>query len=446
MKIALPKQVETLIERLQQSGFEAYAVGGCVRDSLLGKTPKDWDVTTSATPEQVSGLFAAERVVETGMKHGTVTVLIDSLPIEVTTFRVESSYGDHRHPDSVRFTLDLKEDLARRDFTVNAMAYNPNRGLIDFFDGQLDLARRRLRCVGDPNKRFAEDALRIIRALRFSSVLEFPIEDKTAQAIRRHREDLLYVAHERISSELMKLLGGNAVGTVLRQYADVLFTVLPELKPMYGFEQHSRYHAYDVYEHTVRSVEAITPCPLLRFTMLFHDSGKPNTFTQDADGTGHFYGHDTESVALVKKAMERLRVSRAFFDRVVLLITHHDLRFEQTDAMLKRWLGRLGEEAMRQLLAVQAADCAAQAPSLIYRLENLVELEKRLNRLVEQEACFTLKQLNVNGNDLIELGIPEGSAVGECLQFLLDAVIEGSCGNEKTALLKQAASFKEKRF
>lgn len=435
MHISLPSPVLQLIETLNRAGFAAYAVGGCVRDALRGVTPPDFDIATDATPEQVTALFADERVVATGLAHGTVTVILSDLPMEVTTFRKESGYGDHRHPDSVQFTSQLKEDLARRDFTVNAMAYHPAEGLMDFFGGQADLENRIIRCVGDPDERFNEDALRILRALRFASVLGFTIEPATAKALHSHREDLGFVANERICAELLKLLCGQEVATILREYVDVITTILPELTDCVGFEQHSRYHIYDVYEHTLHSVAAIPNDPILRFTMLLHDSGKPLAFTQEPDGTGHFYGHGTHSVRLAEQAMRRLRVSNAFFEQVSTLICYHDLRFESTIPFIKRWLNRLGEDTLRKLFKVQAADCAAQAPNLLGRLDGLRRLEELLNEVITQQGCFSLKDLAVNGTDLLALGVPADATLGTYLNRLLDAVIDEQCENERTALL-----------
>ncbi len=443
MNISLPSPVSQVIETMDHAGFSAYAVGGCVRDTLRGTTPLDWDITTNATPKQVAAVFADERVVETGLAHGTVTVILSGMPMEVTTFRKESGYGDHRHPDRVQFTTELKEDLARRDFTVNAMAYHPNEGLIDFFGGQADLENRIIRCVGIPDERFQEDALRILRALRFASVLGFSIESTTAEALHSHREDLGFVANERICTELLKLLCGQKAAVILREYVDVITTILPELTDCIGFEQHSRYHIYDVYEHTLHSVAAAPTDPVLRFTMLFHDSGKPLSFMQEPDGTGHFYGHYEHSVRLAQQAMQRLRVSNAFFEQVSTLIRHHDLRMEPTAPYMKRWLGRLGETTLRYLFAVQAADCAAQAPTYRGRLEDLQRLEELLDAVIAEQSCFSLKDLAVNGNDLRALGIPADAILGAYLNRLLDAVIDENCENERTALLKLVMRWRE---
>lgn len=296
--MTIPQDALTILQRLNDAGEEAYVVGGCVRDALLGVTPKDWDICTSARPEEMQRIFSGMHVVETGLKHGTLTVVLHHTPYEVTTFRVDGAYTDHRHPDGVTFVTDVTMDLARRDFTVNAMAYHPVRGLVDAFGGREDLARRLIRCVGRPEARFEEDALRILRALRFASVYDFDIDPETASAIHALYPTMAQVAAERIRVELSKLLCGKGVGRILRDYSDVITFLLPELAPSVGFEQHTPYHRFDVWEHTVRAVEAVAPTEALRLTMLLHDSGKPACFTMDAQGVGHAYGHQKRSTEL----------------------------------------------------------------------------------------------------------------------------------------------------
>ena len=291
MDWVLPAQVNTALARLHDAGYEAYIVGGCVRDRIMGREPKDYDITTSALPEQTAAVFAGERIIETGMKHGTVTVLLDGEPLEITTFRIDGTYSDSRHPDAVTFTPSLREDLARRDFTMNAMAYSSETGLVDPFGGQADIAAKYIRCVGDPDLRFREDALRILRALRFSSVLGFPIEPETDGAARYLCLLLKKISAERVFSELKQLLCGPDVRRVLLDYAGVLGAVLPEILPMQGFDQRNPHHCYDILEHTAAAVEAMPPEPALRLAALLHDVGKPECFFTDEDGVGHFYGH-----------------------------------------------------------------------------------------------------------------------------------------------------------
>lgn len=443
-RIALPASVETVLRRLTDAGFEAYAVGGCVRDCLLGIVPHDWDVTTAAAPEETKAVFADVPVIPTGEKHGTVTVLMEGEPIEVTVFRTEAAYSDHRHPDRVAFAHTPEEDLSRRDFTINAMAYHPSVGLIDRFGGQADLARRVIRCVGEPEKRFSEDALRILRALRFASQLDFEIEPKTAAAARRARAALAHVSAERLYAEMTRLLVGTGAGRVLRQFPEIVFEVCPQLRETYRFEQHSRYHVYDVYEHITRTVDAAPAEPVLRWVMLLHDAGKPACFSTDENGNGHFYGHPAVSAKLADECLTKLKADRAARERVVTLVGLHDRQWECTLPAVKRLLGKLGEPVLLQLLDVRRADRAGQHPD--FRAENEAHDEQTrrlIQTIVESGACFQLRDLAVDGDDLLSLGIPAGPAVGQTLRRLLEAVTDGVCPNEKAALLSAARSWYE---
>ncbi len=424
-------QAQAILTRLEQAGYQAFAVGGCVRDTLLGRTPGDWDITTSALPEQVMALFDA---VPTGIAHGTVTVRLEGRGFEVTTFRGDGPYLDGRHPSGVVFTRHLEEDLARRDFTVNAMAMDLRGRITDPFGGREDLQRRLLRCVGDPERRLQEDALRILRALRFAAVLGFSVEPETAAALvhQAHRLDL--IAPERVSHELQRLLTGAYVGPVLRQFAPVLAAVLPEIRPLMGFEQHSPHHRYDVWEHTVRSVETIAPQPVLRWTMLLHDVAKPQCFTLDEQGKGHFYGHDAQGAAMAEEILRRLRLPRRDTERIVLLIREHMRQIAPTEKSVGRALHRLGPEALGQLLAVQRADRLATGTG---DTELLDQLQTLLEKLLAEERCFTLRQLAVNGRELMALGLA-GPAVGRMLQQLLAQVLDGTLPNDHAALLDAA--------
>lgn len=440
--LTLPAAVRDILDRLNDAGYEAYAVGGCVRDSLLGREPHDWDVTTSALPEETRAVFSHRRVLDTGLRHGTLTVLAaDGLPVEITTYRVDGPYTDSRRPDSVAFTRSLREDLARRDFTINAMAYHPREGLVDYFSGRADLEAGRICCVGDPDRRFGEDALRILRALRFASVLGFTVERVTKESLLRHKDGLSAVSAVRIAAEMSALLCGKEVFPVLMEYAPLFTSLFPELAATVGHPQYNEYHRYDIYEHTARSVQAAPPVPVLRWTMLFHDSGKPACFTRDAEGVGHFYGHPAVSVKLAADAMRRLRLDTDTLERVCLLIRYHDHRFTGALPELKRWLGRLGEEAFFQLLEVQRADICAQNPALLERLAAMEELEKQARAIVAEKACYRLQDLPVNGRDLMALGFLPGERLGNALQALLDAVIDGTCPNEKEALLQLAEAW-----
>lgn len=446
INIKLPEGARTILNILAEQGFEAYAVGGCIRDSLLGETPQDWDICTSALPQQVIGAFQNYPVLETGLKHGTVTVFIEHGPFEVTTFRVEGKYSDYRHPDKVEFVRDLQQDLARRDFTINAMAYNPNVGLVDCFNGLQDLQEKVLRCVGDPESRFLEDGLRILRGLRFASTLDFKLEKNTAQAIH-HKKDLLSnVAVERIQVEFNKLICGVGVKGIFHQFADVLGVIIPEISTMLGFEQNNPHHIYDLWTHTVESVAQVPPETILRLTMLFHDLGKPDCLTIDSKGIGHFYGHAKLSAEGTKEILHRLKYDRSTISHVVTLVRNHDLELLPSKKHLKRVLNKLGIVSCKQLLEVQKADSKAKHPDFQKKcLTKLREVEILLDEIIQGEECFTLKDLKVKGQDILEIGIKQGPEVGLVLEFLLKQVIEERVENNKEQLLQLAKSFIEKR-
>lgn len=438
MDLSIPPQVDNILERLSENGREAYAVGGCVRDSLLGLTPNDWDVATSALPEETERIFADLRVIETGLKHGTVTVLCGGMPVEVTTFRVDGTYSDGRHPDDVSFTRNLKDDLARRDFTVNALAFNKKEGVVDCFGGRQDLADGVIRCVGDPDMRFREDGLRILRALRFSSVLGFSVEKKTAESALRNRNLLDRIAGERIQSELTKLLCGCAAADVLREYREIAAQFIPEIRPMFGFDQHNPHHSYDVWEHTIHCVEAVEPEPVLRMTMFLHDIGKPDCFTQGPDGVGHFYGHPAKSAEIARGILNRLRFDKKTSGTVLMLVRNHDLPLFPEERCLRRRLNLLGERNLRLLVRVEEADAKSKAAPDGEYLASLRAVPAALDKMLEQGQCFRLEDLAVHGGDLLRAGMPEGTAVGETLQVLLNAVLDGKCLNSKPELMRYA--------
>ena len=433
--IHIPDEVKTAISTLAANGFEAYIVGGCVRDSLLGGNPKDYDITTSAEPEEVEKIFGNFRVIETGIKHGTVTVLINKMPLEITTFRIDSDYSDNRHPENVTFTKSLEEDTARRDFTMNALAYNDERGICDFYGGTDDIKNKIIRCVGDADKRFGEDALRIMRAIRFSSVLGFEIEENTKRAVFKNKELLRNISSERIASELVKLLCGANVRKVLMEYIDVLCVVIPELLPMKGFDQKNIHHIYDVLEHTAAAVENIEPTPVLRLTALFHDIGKPECFFMK-DGQGHFYGHADIGADMTTKILSHLKFDNNTKNTVTKLVKIHDVQIEETDTAVKRCMNKHTPEIFFLLLKMKRADTLAQSPMCRERLEYLDRLEKRANEIINRKACFSMKDLAVNGNDLIKLGVKPGKELGNILKYLLEAVIEGKLPNDKNTLIK----------
>ena len=438
MKIQLPEKVSRIIQTLEEAGYEAYAVGGCVRDSVIGREPADWDITTSALPEQVKELF--HRTIDTGIEHGTVTVMMDREGFEVTTYRIDGEYRDHRHPEQVTFTPDLTEDLARRDFTVNAMATDLRGTVYDPFDGQADLQEGILRCVGDPERRFSEDALRILRCLRFAAVLGFSIEPETGKALMTCRNLLREMAPERVHEELTKLLCGPWAASVLRRYPDVIGAVLPEILPMVGFDQRNPHHCYDVWEHTLHALDAAPSDSVLRWAVLFHDMGKPECFALDTQGIGHFMGHGVVSRRIADGVMDRLRFDNAAKERIGELVEWHDHRVE-TEKGVRRMLNRFGERNFRYLLAIQWADNMGQAEKFRGRQKEIDRIEAMLDRELEKGSCFSLKQLAVNGNDLLGLGL-SGPAVGRTLQGLLDRVMDGTLPNDRDALLTAAGKIR----
>lgn len=442
MRIEVPRQVDSIIKRLAKNGFEAYIVGGCVRDSLLGIEPNDWDITTSARPEETERCLSNFKIVETGLKHGTVTVVTNSMPVEVTTYRVDGQYSDNRHPDEVKFTRSLKEDLARRDFTVNALAYGPE-GIIDCFGGCDDLGKKRIRCVGNADKRFKEDGLRILRALRFASTLNFSVERETAKCILKNCALLDNIAWERIQTEFTKLLCGDGAERVLKKYRDVFARFIPEIKPSFDFEQNNPYHIYNVWEHTLNSVEKIEPEPILRLTMFLHDLGKPFCYSKDKKGVGHFYGHAKKSAEIARTILTRLKYDRHTADTVVTLIEFHDLPLINDERIIKRRLSRMGEANLRMLLKVKAADIKAQNPDFRGRLAALKEVESVLNSILLQKQCFTLENLQISGSDLLDSGVRQGAEIGRILGILLKAVIDDKCENTRSELLKYAQNLRK---
>lgn len=439
--LPVPDHVRQVLRRLHDRGFEGWLVGGCVRDSLLGRTPEDYDIATNAQVRQTVEAFHGFRVIETGIKHGTVTVISDGRPVEITTYRVDGAYSDGRHPDSVRFASDISEDLARRDFTVNAIAYSPEHGFMDFFGGAEDLRRGVIRCVGDPDTRFGEDALRILRALRFAAVLGFDIEADTAAAIHRCKPLLGRIAKERITAETVKLLCGRSPDAVLRAYSDVAAEIIPPLADMFGLEQRNPHHIYDVWEHTLHVLAAVPPEPTMRLAALLHDAGKPRCMTVDEHGVGHFYGHAAVSQEIAADVFRLyLRMDRQTCERVLTLIKYHDQPLPPDRKVMRRRLTAHGEETLRQLLALQRADCRGQAPSLTdERLRALDQAEQIVNELLAENACLSVRDLQISGSDLLGLGTTQGPSVGALLRQLLTEVCNEQLSNTHAALMARAA-------
>ncbi len=434
-----------ILRALSGAGHGAWLVGGCVRDLLRGAAPHDWDICTTALPEETMACFAGQRVLTTGLKHGTVTVLEGDAAFEVTTCRADGPYSDGRRPDGVRFVSDLEQDLARRDFTVNAMAMDLDGALIDPWGGRADLDAGLVRCVGDPDRRFQEDGLRVMRALRFAAVLGFDLEGDTARAVHQNRAMLRHVSAERLSAELSRLLCGQAVGPALRDFPDVLCEFWPELDPLVRLEQHNPWHCWGGWEHTVRTVEAVRPSPVPRLTMLLHDSGKPAVKTTDEDGIDHFYGHPAVSAQIAEELLGRLRFDRSTLEQVVRLVRLHNTPMRPEEKAVRRLLSKLGAEGFGLLLEVHRADSMGQAYEKVQgRLAELDRVRAIADELLAEEPCLSLRDLAVTGRDVLAAGVPSGPEVGKLLRGLLERVIDEELPNDREVLLRAIAERYEK--
>jgi len=447
MKITLPEHVSYIISRLERAGFEAYAVGGCVRDSLMGREPADWDITTSADPFQVKELF--RRTVDTGLKHGTVTVLLDKTGYEVTTYRIDGEYEDSRHPKEVVFTKSLREDLNRRDFTVNAMAYNDRDGLVDFFDGIGDMKRKCIRCVGNAKERFTEDALRIMRAVRFSAQFGYEIEEETKEAVKALSPNLRNISAERIRTELVKLLvSPNPDHIRLAYELGITKMILPEFDVCMETEQNTPHHCFSVGEHILHSLLFVEPEPVLRLTMLLHDIGKPLTKTTDEKGIDHFKMHPQKSAEMASAILRRLKFDNNTRFRVCRLVEYHDFAIsfkgDIKRSTMRRIMAKIGEEAFPDMFQVNRADILAQSG---YRREEKIAKQERVEALYREikanKECLSLKDLAVTGKDLIAEGMKPGKALGEVLQKMLADVLEEPDHNRKDYLLGRLNDYRE---
>lgn len=421
--IKMPEKVEYIIQKLQDNGYEAYIVGGCVRDSILGRTPGDWDITTSAKPHQVKEVF--HRTVDTGIEHGTVTVMLDKEGFEVTTYRIDGEYEDSRHPKSVEFTASLREDLARRDFTINAMAYNPLSGLVDLYEGLEDLKQKRIRCVGCAGQRFDEDALRILRAVRFGAQLGFDIEPATARAIREKAPLLKNISAERIRTELVKLLVSPCPEMIHTAFElGITSVILPEYDAIVGVRQNTPNHIYTVDVHTLKALQSIEPREDLRLTMLFHDFGKP-AVKKTIDGRDIFYRHPEVSAMLAKDILKRLKFDNYTADRVIRLVKWHGLKYDATPVHVRRALNRVGDDLFEDFIRVQRADVMAKSPSVIGRkLELLDQKESIYHQVIAAGECYCVKMLAIGGRELIAAGIAPGPLLGAVLERLTERVID----------------------
>ena len=438
----IPQAISEILEYLENAGFEAYIVGGCVRDSIMGLPAHDYDITTSALPLETKRVFSFCKVIETGIKHGTVTVLYKGICVEITTFRIDGDYSDGRHPNSVDFSTNLYDDISRRDFTINGIAFSPKRGFSDPFYGARDITLKTIRCIGNPEKRFSEDALRILRALRFSATLGFEIEEQTKTALIAKKKDINKVSKERIFSELKRLLCGKYVKRVMLDFSEIFSEIIPEIAAEIGFEQGSKYHNSTLFEHTARAVEAAPPEVHLRLAMLFHDIGKPHCKTVDENGECHYYGHADISVKIADEVLRGLKCDNALRERVCEIIRYHDLRIEATEKFVKKQLSKRGFELFCDILYAEIADNSAKIPEAKERIPLYLQTLKLAEKINSEKPCVSLNALAINGNDLKDF-VPQSPIMGEILAQLLDEVVDGALENEKNALLSRAREIAE---
>ena len=436
MTIQLPEKVKRIIDTLQEHGYEAYAVGGCVRDSILGRVPDDWDITTSATPLETKALFA--RTFDTGIEHGTVTVLLDKDAFEVTTYRVDGKYEDSRHPSEVTFTRNLREDLLRRDFTINAMAYNDKEGLVDIFGGMDDIQTGTIRCVGNASERFGEDALRILRAVRFAAQLGFSIDEDTKKGIVELAPTLENISAERIQVELNKMLVSSNPGMIRVAYQlGITKVILPEFDALMETTQETPHHMYTVGEHTLKALEYVEPDKILRLTMLFHDIAKPIMKTVDENGRAHFKMHDVRGAEMTKQILKRLKFDNDTMNKVVKLVLYHDYRMPAEPRNVRRAMNKIEEDLFSYYLKVRKADTLAQSEyKREEKLTNISQVTRCYQEILEKRECVSLKTLAITGTDLIENGMKPGKELGEVLDRLLEIVLEHPEYNTKEKLLE----------
>lgn len=436
MKIVIPDKVRIIIDKLMHNGYEAYAVGGCVRDSLLGKKPNDWDITTYALPHKVKELF--KHTVDTGIQHGTVTVVMDNENFEVTTYRIDGEYEDSRHPKEVIFTSNLIEDLKRRDFTINAMAYNDASGLVDVFNGEKDLKNKIIRCVGNPIDRFSEDALRVLRGARFAAQLGFSIEKETQAAMREKASDLRKISAERIQAELVKLIISPNPGLLRLAYElGITKIIMPEFDNIMNIKQNNPHHIYTVGEHTLHALSEVRSEKSLRIAMLFHDFGKADTESLDNEGISHFYNHACESERKAVKILKRLKFDNETINKVRRLVKWHDYRFSLSENNIRRSISKIGDDIFLDLLEIMRADVMAQSSYMQNeKLDELKEIRCVYDKIIAAKNCLSIKDLAVNGNDLMELGLKRGPQIGEMLKLLLEIVLDDPEKNNKHFLLE----------
>ncbi len=441
----LPENVSRILDALKSEGFEAYVVGGAVRNAVLGIDITDYDITTSATPDEILRVFSDYNTFAPGIKHGTVCVEREGEVFEITSFRSDGEYKDNRHPDGVTFVRSVADDLKRRDFTVNAMCFD-GYNFLDMFGGREDCKEKIIRCIGDPDERFCEDALRILRALRFASKLGFKIEENTKRAVFARKRLLNNISAERLQSELVQILTGEYVREVLLEYAEVIAVFIPEILPTVNFIQYSKYHAYDVYGHTAVAVANSENDAVVRLAVFLHDIAKPSCFTRGEDGIGHFYGHADKSAMIAELILNRLKFSSSVSKEVVQLVKYHDYPIfvtgnrETVRKMLVRALNKFGEQTLRRIIKVKMADNSAKRPELMDRVAELEQAEREIDVIIAERQCISLKDLAIDGNDVAELGL-KGKQIGRALEYALDKVIEGEVVNERDELINAVKGF-----
>lgn len=435
MKIQMPQEVHRILDILSFYGYDGYIVGGCVRDSILNKIPNDWDICTNCTPEKMLEAFSCFKVIPTGLKHGTLTVVINEENYEVTTYRIDGEYTDGRHPEEVEFTNNLKEDLKRRDFTINAMAYNNKEGLIDYYDGIADIFNEKIRCVGDPSERFSEDYLRMLRAIRFSAQLGYSLDVETLKEIKKLSKNVIDISEERIREELNKILMTDmpSRGLKLLSSADLLKYIIPELEMCVGFQQHNPNHDKDVFSHILSVVDNTEKDLILRLAALFHDIGKPETFSLDEDGIGHFYKHHLKSSDIAEEVMKRLKYDNKSIEQVIILVREHMSRYEKLRVKnTKKFINRVGTDNIERLFKLQIADINGSTKR--DGVSNIFELKNEVERILNEKQPLSIKDLEINGHDLIQLGIPQGKQVGTVLNELMEIILENPELNRRDIL------------
>lgn len=434
-KDKIPEEVLKVLDKLNESNYEGYLVGGCVRDSLLNKQPKDWDITTNATPEQIQKIF--NKTIPTGIKHGTVTAIENDMPIEITTFRIDGQYNDNRHPDSVLFTSNLKDDLSRRDFTINAIAYNNKKGIVDEFNGIEDLKNKKIVAVGNAEDRFKEDSLRMLRAIRFACQLNFSIDAKTLVAIPKCSGLIVNVSQERIREELNKIILSDypMKGIKLLKATKLLDYILPELCECYGFDQHNPHHSKNVFDHILKVLESTPKILNCRLAALLHDIAKPKSFTMGEDGVGHFFGHHLDSAEMARDILTRFKYDNKTIENVCILVKEHMSRYPKLrQGNIKKLINRVGIDNLEDLFNLQIADIIGSIPP--YDFTNVLDLRNEVNRILNEKEPFNIKDLAINGHDLIELGMKPGIEMGRALNGLLEKVIEEPSLNTKEKLIE----------